>query len=702
MQELTGKVLRITFQNQENGYVVARLQADKELHTIIGRIPDIHVGQLLEVKGTIGRHPKFGAQFEVKEYKVIPPQGADGIAGYLGSGLIKGIGPRLAQRIVDALGEQALDIVQNQPEKLAAVSGIGNKKAAKITEAVRSHGELREFMVFLQAHGLAASTSLRIWRHYGPGSLEVLKTEPHRLAQDMHGIGFITADRIARQIGLPAQHPSRIQAGLLYALGQAQEEGNTCLPQNLLLQEATSLLQIDHALLADEVAHLLQQEKIVREDGRPDKPVYLTVTQVMESASARMLAALHNRPGILGAERISNAINWVADTLHLQLSPSQQQALQTLLEAGLGVLTGGPGTGKTTLVMAVITIAKRMGLKVALAAPTGRAAKRLSESCGHEAGTLHRLLEYKEGRFLRNRDNSLDYGLVVVDESSMLDTWMIYSLLSALGSGSRLLLVGDVAQLPSIGPGMVLRQIIESGVARVGLLQEIFRQQEAGLIVANAHRVLHGGLPKSNNEKGGDFFLFSHENPEKALQFTVELIIKHLSANFDIAQDVQVLAPMHRGTLGCANLNRILRQEINPGKDEILRVGDKVIQVRNNYDLEVFNGDIGFVESRRDNEWQVRMGERLISYTLAQLDDLSLAYAITVHKSQGSEYPVVVVLLAQEHHILLNRSLLYTALTRGRQMVVLVGHPYAIQKAIKNQESNMRHTGLDWRISKYL
>ncbi len=703
MTEIQGRVLRITFHNPETGYMVARLKSGKIIHTITGRLPDVHVGQDLKISGKIVEHAKFGRQLEVGQYEVITPQDMQGIIGYLGSGLIKGIGPKTASRIVEHLGHNTLEIIQNTPEMLCAVPGIGKKTAARITQGVRSHGDLREFMVFLQNHGLAVSTSLRIWRHYGPDALQILKTEPHRLAQDMRGIGFMTADRIARQIGLPFDHPSRLQAGLLHVLFTAQEEGHTCLPKAVLLEQASHLLDMPENTLQPVLAGL----DVAFEPEHPLHLTYLTPLRIQENSIARNLLVLQRRPGLLAHERIDKAIDWAEQTLGFSLSPSQHKALQSLLGAGLGVLSGGPGTGKTTLVRAIITIAQRMGIMVALAAPTGRAAKRLGESCQHEASTLHRLLEYKDGRFMRGRDNPLTYGLVVVDETSMLDTWMAANLLNAIGPATRLLLVGDVAQLPSVGPGLVLQQIIESQVAVVAYLQEIFRQQEASLIVANAHRVLHGLMPQTSNEKNGDFFFFPQTDPQKAASLIVDLVTRRLPRSLALnpIEDMQVLSPMHRGGLGCSQLNLLLRQEINPSKQQTesnIRVGDKVIQVRNNYDLEVFNGDIGLVETQKEGVWQVRMGDKLVSYSLAQLDDLNLAYAITVHKAQGSEYPVVVVALGQEHHILLNRSLLYTALTRGRKLVIVVGHPHALQKAVNNQESSQRFAGLTWRISKLL
>ncbi|MDR1396785.1 MAG: ATP-dependent RecD-like DNA helicase [Desulfarculales bacterium] len=708
MINLQGKISRIIYQNQENGYTVARLETSKKQYIITGLLPDIRVGQILEASARQIEHPKFGLQWEIKQYKVILPQNHDGIEGYLSSGLIRGIGKHMARRIVTLLGTNTLDIIQNQPELLLSVPGIGKKTAARITEAVRSHGELREFMVFLQEHGVSVGTSLRVWRHYGPGSLKILKTEPHRLAQDIHGIGFLTADRIARQIGLASTHPSRIQAGLWHVLLQSQEEGNTFFPRRLLIEDSAKLLEVEKPAILDGLEEMLRNKILAQEYDHPDEPVYQPAIQFMEDKIAKNIFNIRLLPGILDRKRISKAVAWSSKKLDLKLSASQSQALSDLLGAGLGVLSGGPGTGKTTLVRAIIAISEYIGLNFALAAPTGRAAKRLGESCGFEASTLHRLLEYKNGRFLRNRKRPLPVDLVIIDESSMLDTWLMYHLSDALAPDTRLLLVGDVAQLPSIGPGMILQQIIDSGAAVVAFLREIFRQKEAGLIVNNAHRVLHGQMPEITNCKDSDFFFFHNSDPTQAAQFLVELVAKRLpkAMEIDPNEDIQVLAPMRKGILGCTNLNILLRRAINPSPStedvSVLQKGDKVIQMRNNYDLEVFNGDIGFVQDKHDDHWLIKMGDKILRYDQYQIADLDLAYAITIHKSQGSEYPIVVVVMAQEHYILLNRSLLYTALTRGRKMVILTGHPLAVKKAVNNQESKWRHTGLKWRINKLL
>ncbi|MBI5523654.1 MAG: ATP-dependent RecD-like DNA helicase [Desulfarculus sp.] len=705
---LEGRVERITFANPENAYTVAKVQFPglPGLTTVVGRMVGVTEGQQVRVKGRQVLHPKFGLQIEAEEVEVLAPTDAEGVWRYLASGLIKGVGPKLAQAVVNSLGPLALEVILHEPQALTKVPGIGVKKAHSIAQAVASHGQLREVMVFLQGHGVGASTALRIWRQYGEGTLGVLNNEPHRLAADVRGIGFATADAIAQRIGIAHDHPTRLMAGLLYTLGQAVEEGHCFLPYEELMDSAARNLRLDRGLLGPAFARLHNERRLVLEETPAGQAVYLTGMQVLEERAAQALAEMARRRGLLPPERAAKAAAWVADQLRVRPSPAQGQALRTLLTAGVAVLTGGPGTGKTTLVRALVTIAGRMDMTVLLASPTGRAAKRLSEAAGLPASTIHRLLEYspKEGRFLRNAAKPLEADLLVVDESSMLDLWLAAHLLEAVGAGTRLVLVGDADQLPSVGAGLVLRQVMDSGVVPVAALSEIFRQDEAGLIVANAHRILKGQmpvLPQPGSE--ADFFFVKEPDPAKAAELVRRVVVERLPARFglDPVADIQVLAPMHRGNLGCAHLNRLLREALNPGGARAggqFAKGDKVMQVRNNYDLEAFNGDLGTVATAGEDGYRVQMGERLVDYALPDLDDLTLAYAVTVHKSQGSEYPAVVVALGQEHYIMLNRPLLYTAVTRGKMVVVLVGHPAALARAVEQDQPVRRYARLDQRL----
>ncbi|MCF8096821.1 MAG: ATP-dependent RecD-like DNA helicase [Desulfarculaceae bacterium] len=710
--QLKGHVKRITFANPENGYTVAKVEIPGRLGltTLVGRMPGLTEGQEVEICGKESEHPKFGPQIEVEECRVKQPTDIEGVERYLASGLIKGVGPVLAGRIVETLGTGALEIILDKPKRLAEVPGVGPKRAKIISQAVADHGALRDLMVFLQSHGVAGTTALRIFRRYGAGAMGVVQNKPHRLASDVRGIGFATADAIAARLGIAADHPERLQAGLLWILTKAKDEGHGYLPYDELLERTAAELRVEQALLGPAFARLHSEHEIVAEDlPSGGRVVYLIGQHAMEMLAAKELARISRQDGLLSPQRAAKAVAWASGQLAVKPSQSQARALEGLLEAGLGALTGGPGTGKTTLVKTVITIARRMGLSIALAAPTGRAAKRLSQASGQEALTLHRLLEFspKENRFLRGHDKPLEHGLIVVDESSMIDIWLGAHLAAAVGPNSRLLLVGDADQLPPVGPGLFFRQIMDSGAAKVAQLTEIFRQDESGLIVANAHRILHGQMPRLPEREGeGDLFFIEQKDPVRAAEMIRDLVTQRLPRRFglDPERDIQVLAPMHKGNLGCANLNALLRQALNPraaGKVG-LAPGDRVMQVRNNYDLEVFNGDLGLAMREDDQGLVVEMDRGPVSYAPADLEDLTLAYAITVHKSQGSEYPAVVIALSSEHYIMLNRPLLYTAVTRGKQLVVIVGQRNALKRAVEHAQPIRRYAALDNKIRQNL
>jgi exodeoxyribonuclease V alpha subunit len=710
--KLTGRVKRITFHNPDNAYTVAKVEVQGRmgLTTLVGRMPGITEGQEVECVGLESAHPKFGPQVDLTECHIKQPSDEEGVKRYLASGLIKGVGPVFAGRIVEALGSTALEIILEDPKRLARVPGIGPKRAKTIAQAVKEHGQLREVMVFLQTHGVAASTALRIWRRYGSGALGVLNNNPHRLAADIHGIGFATADQIAAKLGIAADHPGRLQAGLLYVLNQARDQGHVYLPFEELMDRTAETLRVERALLGPAFARLHADQEIMQEElPSGGKAVYLAAMLILEETAAKHLARISKQPGLLPPERAAKAVAWVGGQLSVKPSQAQSQALQGLLTAGLGVLTGGPGTGKTTLVRALITIARRMDKSVALAAPTGRAAKRLAQASGMEASTLHRLLEFspKENRFLRGVEKPLEADLVVVDESSMIDIWLGAHLASAIGPHTRLILVGDANQLPPVGAGLMFRQVIDSGAAQVARLEEIFRQEDqGGLIVANAHRILHGEMPRLPREGQGDFFFVEQNDPAKAAETICDLVTKRLPKRFglDPMHQIQVLAPMHKGNMGCQHLNALLRRALNPqaGGRENLGPGDRVMQVRNNYDLEVFNGDMGLVKSASSEGLGVEMDQRLVSYATTDLDDLTLAYAVTIHKSQGSEYPAVVIALGQEHYIMLNRPLLYTAVTRGQKLVVIVGSKKALRRAVGHAAPVRRYAMLDEKMKKII
>lgn len=694
-----GRVARITFHNPDNGYSVAKLETPGQagLITVVGAMPGITEGMEVEVTGRSMLHPKFGPQIEVESYTQRQPTDSIGVSRYLASGLIKGVGPVLAQRIVDNLGPEAIEKIQADGACLAKVPGIGAKKAASIAQAIAAHGELRDIMVFLQGHGISAGMSLRIYKAYGAGAMGVITSQPHRLAQDVRGIGFATADAIAAKMGIANDDPARLQAGLVYTLRQAMDEGHTYLPREELLSAAISLLGCDEILLPPALDRLESTGQV----AFMDDSVYLAGMLELEKRAARELLRLAHQPGLLEPHRAHKAAQWVADQLAVRPAAGQERALRQLVSAGLGVLTGGPGTGKTTLVRAITTIAGRMKKTVLMGAPTGRAAKRLSEACGLEAFTIHRMLEYspKEGRFNRHAARPLEADLVIIDESSMIDTWLMAHLATALGQGAALILVGDADQLPSVGPGLVFRHIIESGVAQVARLTEIFRQDTTGRIVSNAHKVLAGRMPDLPGwDQESDFYFIPVKAPEQGAEAVRRLVCEALPQRFglDPVDAIQVLSPMHRGTLGCQNLNIMLRGTLNPGSQGKVgfQKGDKVMQVRNNYDLEVYNGDVGIVESTSQDQAVVAMGNRRLIYSPMDQEDLILAYAVTIHKSQGSEYPAVVVVLGGEHFVMLNRPLLYTALTRGQHLVVVVGQDRALARAVEHAAHIRRHAGL--------
>ena len=711
-KRMVAQVVRITYQNPENGYTVAKAEVKglPGLTALVGNMPGVNEGQELGVWGREVNHPKFGPQIEVLSFEIRPPSDAEGVKRYLGSGLIKGVGPKTAGSIVDALGADAIEIIVNDPKKLTTVSGIGRKKAAAIAGSLKDHERYQELMIFLQGHGVPASTSLRIFRQYGAGALGLVKSEPHRLASDMRGIGFAKADQIAAKIGIAADHPTRLMAGLEYSLAQARDEGHVFLPYEELMESAADLLRVERGLLGPAFARLHNDRRVRLDESGEHKAVYLSPMYHLEKTAAQGLARINRHPGMLEPHRVDKALEWVSGRLAVRPSPGQGEALKTLLTCGLGVLTGGPGTGKTTMLRALITIARRMEISVALAAPTGRAAKRLSEATGQEALTIHRLLEYspKDNGFGRDSQRPLECGLLVIDESSMIDVWLMAHMVQALGPGSRLILVGDADQLPSVGAGLVFKQIIQSGMVPVARLNEIFRQASAGLIVQNAHRILQGEMPMLPGAgAASDFYFIEEPEAAKAADIIRRLVTRRLPQRFglDPLNEVQVLAPMHKGAMGCLALNQSLRQALNP-QASLAKVGvcggfapgDKVMQVRNNYDLDVFNGDQGLISTCTEEGCSVRFSDSAAMYAPNEVDDLTLAYAVTVHKSQGSEYPAVVLALGMEHYVLLNRPLLYTAVTRGKKVVVVVGHAGALKRAIKHDQPTRRYARLDARL----
>ncbi len=734
MDTLSGSVERITFYNPENGYTVLRLKPDQRglsglsregLATVIGNLPKVTPGEHLRLAGRWTRHPKHGLQFQAETCEKIMPATVAGIRRYLGSGLIKGIGPRLADRIVATFGAETLRVIEEQPNRLLEVPDIGPKRARRILEAWEEQKQIKEIMLFLHGHGVSTNLAVKIYKTYGDQAISIVQQDPYRLAQDIRGVGFKTADRIAQALGLSPEHPTRLETGILFALNQALDDGHVFVPRAQLLEQAADLLQVDVMLLKPALERLISRE-MVRAEQVPVSPEEHSSTDpgTAESAASYRIPAVYLTPFHVAerglAERLrelmsastSRSSRWLF-LPDRDLSEQQLRALETALREPVSVLTGGPGTGKTTAIRALIAALEGQKRRYALAAPTGRAAKRLSEATDRPASTIHRLLGYKPGEgFKHHEENPLPVDFLVVDEASMIDLLLAYHLVKALAPGAHLLLVGDVDQLPSVGAGDVLRQIIASGRIPVTRLTTIFRQAADSLIIANAHRINQGNMPIFPKE-AQDFFLFPAEDPEKAADWVVDVVVNRIPRRFGLRpmEDIQVLAPMYRGDCGVNALNQRLQATLNPPapnkpeKDLFgfrFRVGDRVMQTENNYDHEVYNGDLGRIValSLVDHTLTVDFDGRRVTYDWSECDQLTPAYAISVHKSQGAEFPAVVMPVLTQHYIMLQRNLLYTAITRARKLCVLVGSKRAIAIAVRNNPVVNRYTSLAWRLQR--
>jgi len=713
---LEGILDRIVFLNEETGFTVARLQAAmrRDLVTIVGVLPSPAPGETLRLKGEWVVDAKFGEQFRVESCLSVLPSTVTGIKKYLGSGLVKGIGPVMATRLVDRFGLDTLDIIGESPERLEEVDGIGPIRTDRIARAWEEQKEIREVMVFLQGQGVSSTYAVKIYKAYGDRAVSIVKENPYRLALDITGIGFKTADRIAQNMGIDPGSQMRAEAGVIHVLNELVDEGHVYYPYEELKTATASLLDVEDTGLDGAITALTEQRRIVIEQMQGSKAVYLTPLHVAETNVARRLTTLLESPKQLTQIDIERAIEWVQGVNRIKLAEMQKEALREALTDKVVVITGGPGTGKTTLVNSLIRILEVKGQRIVLASPTGRAAKRLSEVSGREAETIHRLLEYSpsEGGFKRNEEYPLDADLVIVDEASMIDILLMNHLLKAIPPAATLILVGDVDQLPSVGPGNVLGDIITSERVATVRLTEIFRQARRSLIVTNAHRVNRGELPQLRVPRGTktDFYFIEAGEPEKAVSLIKELVNRRLPRAFqlDAHDDIQVMTPMHRGIVGVANLNAELQSLLNPNSPglvrggRLLRVRDKVMQVKNNYEKDTFNGDIGRVVAIDSEEQKLRVAfdGRPVDYEWGELDELVLAYAISVHKSQGSEYPVVVIPLLPQHYVMLQRNLLYTAITRGKRLVVLAGSKRAVAMAVKNNRVRHRYTNLSAALSR--
>lgn len=777
MEELQGNLERIIYTNEENHYTVAELAVEEasvagghpakgagKHVTIVGNLPSVQCGETLRLEGQWVHHPQFGSQFKIVRYESILPSTVSGLKKYLGSGLIRGIGPAFAERIVKHFGKDTLEVIDQFSGRLKEVPGIGRERAGRIRLAWLEQKAVRDIMIFLQSYGITPSQAAKIYKTYGDKSMEAVRDNPYRLARDIYGIGFRTADQIARNLGIPSDSAKRIQAGILHQLETFLAEGHTAYPHELLTRAAAAdLLGVDEGPVERQVLQMAHDGTLHIE--AQESLVYLGGMHHAETRLADRLRDLVAAPVALPSVIMDKALAWAESQSHIRMSTTQAEAVRAGITGKLTVITGGPGVGKTTIVRNMVQILLRKRARVALCAPTGRAAKRLSESCSFPAHTIHRLLKYEPAahRFAHDPANPLNVDFLVVDETSMLDLPLAHSLFQAVPNTASVVLVGDVDQLPSVGPGNVLRDIIESKIARTIFLTEIFRQHHASHIVTNAHRVNQGQMPEVLAGQGDvetseefapemaaddgaspapdrrrpaavsagdgervrlspstDFHFLTAMTPEEALRMVVGLCSREIPLRFKLnaVDDIQVMAPMHRGVCGVENLNRELQRALNPPKERsfhlhgkgetpeierfgrLFRVGDKVMQVKNNYDKDVFNGDLGRITRivREDQKLWVRIDDREVEYDLNELDEVLPAYAISIHKSQGSEYPAVVIPVLTQHYVMLQRNLIYTAITRGRKLVVLVGSPKAVAIAVHNNRTAQRYGLLRKRL----
>ncbi|MBW2251154.1 MAG: AAA family ATPase [Deltaproteobacteria bacterium] len=706
LTDLSGQIERITYNNEENGFTIARVKVygQRDLVTIVGNLIAPAPGEILKMRGEWANHPKFGEQFKVVEYETKVPATVYGIQRYLGSGLIKGLGPVMAKRIVKKFGKETLDVIENEINKLGYVEGIGKKRIAMIKNAWDEQKEIRDVMIFLQAHGVSSGYATKIFKEYGNRSIAVVKKNPFRLATDIFGIGFVTADSIAEKLGFPKDSAQRIEAGILYVLHKLSDEGHVYYPYEELIFKSREILGVDREIVVSALGILAADKKIVFEDlnnsieefKENNKAVYLAKFHLCETGISDRLKALALSPKSIRNIDTDKAIKWVQKQLSITLAKNQVSAVRSSLKEKVMVITS------------------RLGVRIMLAAPTGRAAKRMGETTGFAARTIHRLLEFSfaKGGFQKNEKRPLSCDLLVVDEASMIDTILMYHLIKAVPPGATLILVGDVNQLPSVGAGNILKDIIESNAVPVAWLNEIFRQAKKSRIIVNAHKINQGVIPSFEtshlHDQDNDFYFIQQEDPDRVLEIILELVKVRIPQRFGFnpVDDIQILTPMHKGVVGAGNLNKELQKMLNPGPEGIIRgdrnyrVSDKVMQVRNNYDKEVFNGDIGRITQIYPENQQlvIAFDGREVTFDFSDLDEIVLAYAISVHKSQGSEFPAVVIPVLTQHYILLQRNLIYTAVTRGQKLVVMVGTRKALAIGVKNDKTKRRFTYLWYRL----
>jgi exodeoxyribonuclease V alpha subunit len=712
-QPLAGLIERVTFHNAESGFCVLRVKVrgHHDLVTVLGSAAEVHVGEHIQASGEWQQHRHHGLQFRASFLQVVPPSSVEGIRRYLGSGMIKGIGQHFAGKLVGAFGEAVFDVIERSPERLLEVEGIGKTRLKRIIAGWAEQKAIREIMVFLQGHGVGTSRAVRIYKAYGGDAIPLIEENPYRLARDIRGIGFITADQIAQRLGIPKTSMLRARAGISHALLQAVENGDCGMPQEDLLRLGQKLLEIDRSLLEEALVLEAAEASVLVEPVAGKPCVILPYLRRAEDAIAHAVRRLQvGRPPWPSIDA-DKAIAWVEGRLNVTLASGQREAVAKALACKILIITGGPGVGKTTIIRAILAVLRAKGVTPRLAAPTGRAAKRLSETTGLEAKTIHRLLEFdpKGGGFVRSKDYALDCDLLVLDEVSMVDVPLMAALLRALPESAAVLMVGDVDQLPSVGPGQVLADLIACGRLPVARLTQIFRQASESRIIVNAHRVNRGAMPELEPAGGdGDFYFVEAADPDEAAGKIVKVVAERIPARFclDPIREVQVLCPMNRGGVGAHTLNLALQAALNPARSNqpiverfgfTYRIGDKVMQIENNYDRDVFNGDIGFISriDHEEGELAVDIDGRAVIYSFGELDEVVLAYATTIHKSQGSEYPAVVMPVVTQHYAMLQRNLLYTGLTRGKRLVVLVGQRKAVGIAVRRAHERRRCSKLE-------
>lgn len=736
MEELSGIVESIVFKSEDAGYTVMKFRENNNVYTAVGTVPQVKEGQNLKLSGEWIVHKQFGKQFKIESLEEILPTSIEGIKKYLSSGIIHGIGPVTAKKIVEKFGEKTLEILDNEIDRLKEVEGIGKKKLEIIIESYREQSELKNISIYFQEHGITMNQCLKIYKKYGAASVDVVKENPYILSEEIIGIGFKTADRIAKSMGVEKESDFRIQSGIKYIINDYCANGNTYMLKKDLIKVASENLEVKNEIIEKNINDVVLDNKIKLEVVDGEEAVFTIPYYYNElGITNRILTLAISNFQNINAD-VENLIEHFERDNKIKFAPSQKEAILGAFQNGIEIITGGPGTGKTTIIKAIIEIFESCHMKVVLAAPTGRAAKRMGESTGREAKTIHRLLdmgvseEGEEIQFETKEQKNVEGDVVIIDEASMIDVALMNNLLKAIKVGTRLIIVGDIDQLPSVGAGNVLKDLIESEFTKVVRLDEIFRQGKESLIVVNAHRINRGEMPKLN-EKGKDFYFLKEENQDKILELIVDLINRRLpnfNGKWDKYKDIQILAPMKKGTLGVINLNQKLQEVLNPKKpykdekefrDSVFRVGDKVMQIKNNYtlkwnrvqglgDLEgegVFNGDMGFIESINNEERTLNVifdDERRVKYDFSLLDELELAYAITIHKSQGSEFPVIIMPVYMGSPFLMNRNLLYTGITRAKSMVVVAGMERALKYMVENTKSMNRYSSLKWRIKEII